>query len=134
MLEAAGGPGERSLLSQKRRTDGGGEEQTDQRLNDGESQEDDDLLTEEPEKRESDGGRGRGVSESVGNWIKGDAAKPVEEGEDGEKRGNMKENSEEDDMTKDKSGKEMFEHVFHREDDSRRNHRATDSSVHTCFH
>lgn len=101
MLEALGGPGERSILSQKRRTGNGkGGEETDKRLEDGESQED--VFGEVQEKRENDESLGSHVSESMDNFT--EAEKREEKDEYEEKRTSMKENSEEEDTSKDKKG------------------------------
>ncbi|GAA6235161.1 chromogranin-A [Lates japonicus] len=109
MLEALGGPGERSILSQKRRTGNGDEEgEKDESLRDGESQEDDDITEEMQVKRGDDESPGSHVSESVHEWSEGKAEKreegEEEEGEYEEKRANSEENSEEENMTKDKKG------------------------------
>lgn len=85
MLEALGGPGERSILSQKR-TAGNGEEEKDESLGDGESQKDNDIVGEVQEKREN--------GETPGSH----------EEEYEEKR----ENSEEENMNQDKKGKWIF--------------------------
>lgn len=89
MLDALGGPGERSILYQKKRM---GEEQKD------ESKEDEELKEEEDVRTENDGS----ISE------------PLEEWSDGEKRGKEEEyeekhgNSEEENMTEDEKGKQIF--------------------------
>ncbi|XP_070842891.1 chromogranin-A [Chaetodon trifascialis] len=102
MLEALGGPGERSILSQKRRTgNGDGEEEKDESLVDEESQQDSDIEEEGEVKRESDERPGSHISESVDEWREGKAEKREEEEE--EKRANLEEDSEEN-MTKDKKG------------------------------
>ncbi|AWP19844.1 putative chromogranin-A [Scophthalmus maximus] len=109
MLEALGGPGERSILSQKRRTgnrDGEGEKS--ERRRDGESQEDGDIVKEVHLKREDEESPGSHVSESVEEWSEGKAEKregeeeEEEEEEEGSKakRVNSEENSEEENMTK----------------------------------
>lgn len=106
MLEALGGPGERSILSQKRRTgNGDGEEEKDDVLRDGESREDNDVVEE---KRENDESPGSHMSESVDEWSEGKAEKREEEEEDEEKRVNSEEDSEEENMIKDKQGKYIF--------------------------
>ncbi|XP_073348434.1 uncharacterized protein [Pagrus major] len=92
MLEALGGPGERSILSQKR-TPGNvdGEEEKDENPGDEESQEDNNIAEEV--KRESEERPGSHVSESVDKWSK--AEKREEEKEEEEKkRGNSEENVE----------------------------------------
>lgn len=102
MLEALGGPGERSILSQKRRTgNGDGEEEKDESLGGEESQQDGDIAEEVEVKRESDERPGSHVSESVDEWR--DAEKREEEEEE-EKRANSEEDSVEN-MTKEKKGK-----------------------------
>ncbi|XP_041814941.1 chromogranin-A [Chelmon rostratus] len=101
MLEALGGPGERSILSQKRRTgNGDGEEEKDESLGGEESQQDGDIAEEVEVKRESDERPGSHVSESVDEWR--DAEKREEEEEE-EKRANSEEDSVEN-MTKEKKG------------------------------
>ncbi|XP_035534802.1 chromogranin-A [Morone saxatilis] len=96
MLEALGGPGERSILSQKRRIGNGeGEEEKDERLGDEESQEDGDIVEEVQVKRENDEEPGSPVS--VDEWSEGKAEKREEEEEDyEEKRANSEENKIED--------------------------------------
>lgn len=102
MLEALGSPGERSILSQKRRTgNGDGGEEKDKSLVDEESQQDSDIEEEGEVKRESGERPGSHISESVDEWRGGKAEKREEEEE--EKRANSEENSEEN-MTKDKKG------------------------------
>ncbi|XP_040920468.1 chromogranin-A isoform X2 [Toxotes jaculatrix] len=107
MLEALGGPGERSILSQKRRTGNGeGEDET---LRDGGHHEDDDIIEEVQVKREDDESPGSHVSESSDEWTEGKAAKREEEGEGEdyeEKRATSEENSEEENMTEDKKTSE----------------------------
>ncbi|XP_070705896.1 chromogranin-A [Pempheris klunzingeri] len=99
MLEALGGPGERSILSQKRRTgNGDGEEEKDERLGDGELQEDNDISEEMQVKKENDKSPG---SLSVDEWSGGKAKKREEEEEDYREK---TEKSEEDSMTKNKKG------------------------------
>ncbi|XP_051265508.1 chromogranin-A [Dicentrarchus labrax] len=93
MLEALGGPGERSILSQKRRI-GNGEEEKDERLGDEESQEDGDIVEEVQVKRENDEGPGRPVS--VDEWSEGKAEKREEEEEDYEEKRANSENKIED--------------------------------------
>ncbi|XP_076611821.1 uncharacterized protein LOC143335971 [Chaetodon auriga] len=102
MLEALGGPGERSILSQKRRTgNGDGEEEKDESLGDEEAQQDSDIEEEGEVKRESDERPGSHISESVDEWREGKAEKREKEEED--KRANSEEDLEEN-MTKDKKG------------------------------
>ncbi|XP_045916977.1 chromogranin-A [Micropterus dolomieu] len=104
MLEALGGPGERSILSQKRTTgNGDGEEEKD--LGDGESQEDSGNVKEVQTKGENDESPGSHAAESVDEWSEGKAEKSEEDEEEEyeEKRANSVENSEES-MTKDKKG------------------------------
>ncbi|KAM7368081.1 hypothetical protein PAMP_014332 [Pampus punctatissimus] len=110
MLEALGGPGERSILSQKRRTGNGDkEEEKDDSLVDGKTQEDNDIGGEVQAKRENDENPGSHVSESVDDWNEGKAEKREEEEEEYEiKRENSEEISEEENMTKDKKGKWIF--------------------------
>ncbi|XP_029281613.1 LOW QUALITY PROTEIN: chromogranin-A-like [Cottoperca gobio] len=104
MLEALGGPGERSILSQKKRkVNGDGEEEKKDNLGDGESQEDNDVTQEVKEKRENDKSPGSHVSESVDESSEGKAEKREEE-EYEEKRTNLEEDSEEEDMMKHKKG------------------------------
>lgn len=106
MLEALGGPGERSILSQKRRTgNGDGEEEKDESLGEEESQQDSDIAEEVEVKRESDERAGSHVSESLDEWREGKAERREEEEE--EKRANSEEDSEEN-MTKDKKSKKTF--------------------------
>lgn len=108
MLEALGGPGERSILSQKRTTgNGDGEEEKD--LGDGESQEDSGNVKEVQTKGENDESPGSHAAESVDEWSEGKAEKSEEDEEEEyeEKRANSVENSEES-MTKDKKGKWIF--------------------------
>lgn len=106
MLEALGGPGERSILSQKRKTgNGDGEEEKDESLGDGESQEDNDTGGELQAKRENDENPRSHVSDSVDDWSEGTAEKKEEEEDEyEEKRENSEENSEEENMTEDKKG------------------------------
>ncbi|XP_042359283.1 chromogranin-A [Plectropomus leopardus] len=126
MLEALGGPGERSILSPKRRTgnrDGEGEK--DESLGDGESQEDSDIVDEVQVKRENDEIPGSHASESVDEWRKGEAEKREEEDEGyGQKRAK----SEEEHMIKDKKGAEprhkSKEKKFDREDDGDKDKRS----------
>lgn len=103
MLEALGGPGERSILSQKRRTGNGeGEEEKHESLGDGESQEDNDIAEEMQVKKENGERPGSHGSESVDE--SSEAEKREEEEEYDENRENSEENSEEN-ITKDKKGK-----------------------------
>ncbi|XP_044026100.1 chromogranin-A [Siniperca chuatsi] len=107
MLEALGGPGERSILSQKRKTgNGDGGEEKDESLGDGESQEDNGIAEEVQVKRENDESLGSHTSESVDEWSEGKAEKREDEEEEEyeEKRANSVENLEEESMTKDKKG------------------------------
>ncbi|XP_044233322.1 chromogranin-A [Thunnus albacares] len=106
MLEALGGPGERSILSQKRKTGNGDrEEEKDESLGDGESQEDNDTGGELQAKRENDENPRSHVSDSVDDWSEGTAEKREEEEDEyEEKRENSEENSEEENMTEDKKG------------------------------
>lgn len=106
MLEALGGPGERSILSQKRKTGNGDrEEEKDESLGDGESQEDNDTGGELQAKRENDENPRSHVSDSVDDWSEGMAEKREEEEDEyEEKRENSEENSEEENMTEDKKG------------------------------
>ncbi|KAK9531735.1 hypothetical protein VZT92_011141 [Zoarces viviparus] len=102
MLEALGGPGERSILSQKRGTgNGDGEEEKDDSLGDGESQDDSDVAEELKEKRQHDESPGSHVS--VDEWSEGKAEKREEEEED-EDSEEKRVHSEEEDMIKDKKG------------------------------
>lgn len=101
MLEALGGPGERSILSQKRRAgNGDGEEEKDESLGDGESQEDNDIGGEVQAKRENDEKPRSHVSESVDDWSEGTVEKREEEEVYEEKRENSEENLEEENKTK----------------------------------
>ncbi|XP_067429404.1 chromogranin-A [Thunnus thynnus] len=106
MLEALGGPGERSILSQKRKTGNGDrEEEKDESLGDGESQEDNDTGGELQAKRENDENPRSHVSDSVDDWSEGTAEKKEEEEDEyEEKRENSEENSEEENMTEEKKG------------------------------
>ena len=109
MVEALGGPGERSILSQKKRTGNGDEEEEkDESLGNGESQEDNDIGGEVQAKRENDENPRSHVSESVDDWSEGTAEKREEEEEYEEKREHSEENSEEENMTEDKKGKWIF--------------------------
>lgn len=104
MLEALGGPGERSILSQKRRTgNGDGEEEKHESLGDGESQEDNDIAEEMQVKKENGERPGSHGSESVDESSEAEK-KEEEEEEYDKKRANSEENSEEN-ITKDKKGK-----------------------------
>lgn len=109
MLEALGGPGERSILSQKRTTGNGDEEEEkDESPEDGEPREDNDVDEEAQVKGENDESPG---SQSADEWGAGKAEKREEEEEEEEyeeKRANSEENSEEENMAKDKKGKKMF--------------------------
>ncbi|KAL7388682.1 hypothetical protein ABVT39_018951 [Epinephelus coioides] len=102
MLEALGGPGERSILSQKRRTGNGDrEEEKHVSLGDRESQEDSDIVEEVQVKREDDEGPRSHISEAADEWSEGRAEKREEEEEEyGQKRAN----SGEENMIKDKKG------------------------------
>ncbi|XP_034555656.1 chromogranin-A [Notolabrus celidotus] len=103
MLEALGGPGERSILSQKRRTGHGvGEEEKDHSQEDGESQEDNNITEEEQVKRENDEGPGSHVSESEDERSEGKAEKREEEEEGSDL--NSQEKSEEGSMAEEKKG------------------------------
>lgn len=105
MLEVLGGPGERSILSQKRRPGNVDEEkEKDETLRDGESQETNDST--EDIKRENDEHPGSQVSESEDDWSEGKAEKREEEEE--EESEEKRANSEEDNMTKDKNGNYLF--------------------------
>ncbi|KAM7395619.1 hypothetical protein PAMA_007065 [Pampus argenteus] len=105
MLEALGGPGERSILSQKRRAENGDEEEEkDDSLVDGKTQEGSDIGKEVQAKRENDENPGSHVSESVDDWNEGKAEKREEEEEYEMKREDSEEISEEENMTKDKKG------------------------------
>ncbi|XP_039981544.1 chromogranin-A [Xiphias gladius] len=104
MLEALGGPGERSILSQKRRTgNADGEGEKNESLRDGEYQADNDIFEEVQVKREDDESPGSHVSKSVDEWHEGKAEKREEEEEEEyeEKRANSEENSEEENISKD---------------------------------
>lgn len=102
MLEALGGPGEQSILSQKKRTGARDrEEEKHVSLGDGESQEDNEEVQVKREHAESPG---RHVSESEDEWSEGKAEKREEEEEYGEKRAD----SEEEHMIKDKKGKYLL--------------------------
>ncbi|XP_078130501.1 chromogranin-A [Sander vitreus] len=101
MLEALGGPGERSILSQKKRTGNrDGKEDKDVNLRDDESQED--VAEEVQEKRGNDESPGSHISESVDEWSEGKAEKRGEEEE--EEYEEKRVNSEEENMIKDKKG------------------------------
>lgn len=110
MLEAFGGPGERSILSQKRRTGNGDrEEEKDAGPGDGESQGDNEIAEEVQAKGENDERPGSHVSESADEGSEGQAEKREEEEEEyEERRANSEEDSEEENMSKDKKGKQMF--------------------------
>ncbi|KAM9339531.1 uncharacterized protein ABDE67_017176 [Symphorus nematophorus] len=103
MLEALGGPGERSILSQKRRMlNGDGEEEKDESQGDEESQEENGMAEEMQVKRENEE---RPVSH-MEEWSEDKTEKREEEEEDEEyeeKRADSQENSEEN-MTKEKKG------------------------------
>ncbi|XP_058469888.1 chromogranin-A [Solea solea] len=103
MLEALGSIGERSILSQKRKTENGdGEEEKAESLKDGDSREDSvDIMEETPVKREEDESPGGHVSESVDEWSEGKTGKREDEDEDEEeeeeeKRAHSEESSEEE--------------------------------------
>ncbi|KAG7509399.1 chromogranin-A [Solea senegalensis] len=104
MLEALGSIGERSILSQKRKTENGdGGEEKAESLKDGDSREDSvDIMEETPVKREEDESPGSHVSESVDEWREGKAGKREDEDEDEEeeeeeeKRAHSEESSEEE--------------------------------------
>ncbi|KAK5853127.1 hypothetical protein PBY51_006944 [Eleginops maclovinus] len=102
MLEALGGPGERSILSQKKRTGNGDrEEEKDDSRGNGESQEDNHVAEEVKEKREKNESPGSHASESEDESSDGKAEKrEKEEEEDEEKRAK----SEEEHMMKQKKG------------------------------
>ncbi|XP_026174574.1 chromogranin-A [Mastacembelus armatus] len=107
MLEALGGPGERAILSQKRRAGNlDKEKENNERLRDEVSQ-DNDIAEEVQVKRENDESPGGHVSESVEEWSEGEPEKREEEEEEEEdyeeKRVNSEENSEEN-MIMDKKG------------------------------
>ncbi|CAJ1077345.1 chromogranin-A [Xyrichtys novacula] len=105
MLEALGGPGERSILSQKRTTRHGvGEEEKDDRTEDGESQEDNNITEEVQVKRGNDESPGSHVSEVKDEWSEGKAEKREEEEEEEESDLNSQEKSEEGSMAKEKKG------------------------------
>ncbi|XP_047429583.1 chromogranin-A [Mugil cephalus] len=95
MLEALGGPGERSILSQKKRAGNGGEkEEKDESIGDSE---DEGMQV----KRENDENPGSHVSAPVDEWRAGKAEKRQEEEKEyDEKRANSQENSEEEHETK----------------------------------
>lgn len=104
MLEALGGPGERSIFLQTRRTgnrDREGEKDETQR--DGGSQEDSDLSEEVEGKREDNKSPGSHLSESVDEWSEGKTEKREEEQEEEKKA-----NSEEDNTNKEKKGECIF--------------------------
>ncbi|XP_062293779.1 chromogranin-A [Scomber scombrus] len=101
MLEALGGPGERTILSQKRRAgNGDGEEEKDESLGDGESQEDSDIGGEVQAKRDNDEKPRSHVSESADDWSEGKAEKRQEEEVYEEKQEKSEENLEEENKTK----------------------------------
>ncbi|KAM9840037.1 uncharacterized protein ACBR49_015458 [Aulostomus maculatus] len=98
MLEALGGPGERSILSQKRRTENGdGDEE--------ESLEDGEPLQDREVKRENEDNPGSHVSESLENWNEDKAEKRQEEEEEYEEK-SSKEISEEENKDKKGAGSE----------------------------
>lgn len=104
MLEALGGPGERSILLQTRRTgNGDDEEEKDEARRDGGSQEDGDISEEVEVKREDEENPGSHLSESVDEWSEGKTEKREEELEE-EEYVEKKANSEEENMTKEKKG------------------------------
>ncbi|XP_035000044.2 chromogranin-A [Hippoglossus stenolepis] len=102
MLEALGGPGERSILSQKKRT-GNRDGDKGESPRDGGSLEEGDIIDEVQVKREDDESPGSQISEAADDRSEGKAEKreeeEVEEGSE-EKRGN----SEEENMTMDEKG------------------------------
>ncbi|KAK2856390.1 hypothetical protein Q5P01_005125 [Channa striata] len=105
MLEALGGPGERSILSQKTGMENVDEdEEKGESPRDGESEEDDGSNEEMQEKREDDESAGSHVTESVDEWSEGKAGKTEDEDYE-EKRAN----SEEENLTKDKETAEADE-------------------------
>ncbi|KAM4633746.1 chromogranin-A [Polymixia lowei] len=121
MLEALGGPGERSILAQKRRTGAtDGEEEEDKSPRDEESREHNEIDGKDPEKRGENGGPENLLSDSVDDWSEGKGEKreeqkdgEEEEEEEEKKRASTEENSEEafeeDNVTKEKKGDESHE-------------------------
>nr|XP_020488031.1 chromogranin-A [Labrus bergylta] len=106
MLEALGGPGERSILSQKKRTghvDRG--EEKDESLEDGEPQEDNNTGEEVQVKREDDESPGSHASED--EWSEGKPGKREEKEEESDLNSNEK--SEERNMAKEKKGARLDE-------------------------
>ncbi|XP_056151017.1 chromogranin-A isoform X1 [Lampris incognitus] len=111
MFEALGGPGERSILAQKRRTEAADKEQAeDESLKDKKSQE-----QGEQEKRDGDESAHHHISDSTEDWSEGKAGKRKEKGaeEDEETRAHSEQNSDEgfqeENMAKDKKGNESNE-------------------------
>lgn len=106
MLEALGGPGERSILSQKRMMgNGDAEEEKRQSPGDEDARGDSEVAGEMQDKRENDEGPGSHSFESADESSEGKAEKREEEDEEfNEKRANSEENPEES-ITKDKKGK-----------------------------
>ncbi|XP_060908726.1 chromogranin-A [Labrus mixtus] len=105
MLEALGGPGERSILSQKKRTghvDRG--EEKDESLEDGEPQEDNNTSEEVQVKRENDESPGSHASED--EWSEEKPGKREEKEEESDLNSNEK--SAEGNMAKEKKGKWIF--------------------------
>ncbi|KAM3860976.1 chromogranin-A [Diretmus argenteus] len=109
MLEALGGPGERSILTQKKRSgDGDGEKKLDESLRDNDSQEGNEIGGKEQDESEKD-------ESHVNEWSVGKAEKREDEREEEEdeedegKRANSEENSEEENMTRDMKGDESDE-------------------------
>lgn len=98
MLEALGGPGERSILSQKRMMGNG----------DVEEEKHQSLGAEEEGKRENDERPGSHSFESADESSEGKSEKREEEDEEfDEKRANSEEDPEEN-ITNDKKGKQIF--------------------------
>lgn len=106
MLEALGGPGERSILPQKRKmANGDVEEEKRQSPGDEEARGDSEVAGEMQDKRENDERPGSHSFESKDESSEGKAEKREEEEEEfDEKRENSEENSEES-IAKDKKGK-----------------------------
>ena len=107
MLEALGGPGEQSILSQKKRTGTRDrEEEKHVSLGDGESQEDNEEVQVKREHDESPGGH---VSADEDEWSEGKAEKrEEEEEEEDDEYGQKSADSEEEHMIKDKKGEYLL--------------------------
>ena len=105
MLEALGGPGERSILSQKKRT-GNRDGDKGESPRDGESLEEGDIMDEVQVKREDDESPGSLISEDDRSEGKAEKREEEEEEEEEVEEGSEEKrgNSEEGNMTMDEKG------------------------------